>query len=44
LTEDLDVFVEPTLANARRLRDALADFAWWSACECVTCGALQNVS
>ncbi len=26
LTEDLDVFVEPTLANARRLREALAAF------------------
>jgi hypothetical protein len=28
LTEDLDVFVEPTLANARRLREALADFGF----------------
>jgi hypothetical protein len=28
LTEDLDVFVEPTLANARRLRDALVDFGF----------------
>ena len=28
LTEDLDVFVEPTLANARRLRQALADFGF----------------
>jgi hypothetical protein len=28
LTEDLDVFVEPTAANARRLRDALADFGF----------------
>jgi hypothetical protein len=28
LTEDLDVFVEPTLANARRLRDALGDFGF----------------
>ena len=27
-TEDLDVFVEPTLANARRLRAALADFGF----------------
>ena len=26
LTEDLDVFVEPSLANARKLREALADF------------------
>jgi Nucleotidyl transferase AbiEii toxin, Type IV TA system len=28
LTEDLDVFVEPTAANARRLRDALVDFGF----------------
>ncbi len=28
LTEDLDVFVEPTLGNARRLRDALVDFGF----------------
>lgn len=28
LTEDLDVFVEPTLANAGRLRPALADFGF----------------
>jgi hypothetical protein len=28
LTEDLDVFVEPTAANARRLREALADFGF----------------
>jgi hypothetical protein len=28
LTEDLDVFVEPTLANARRLREALGDFGF----------------
>jgi hypothetical protein len=28
LTEDLDVFVDPTLANARRLRDALVDFGF----------------
>ena len=28
LTEDLDVFVEPTLANATRLRDALVDFGF----------------
>jgi hypothetical protein len=28
LTEDLDVFVEPTMANARRLRDALVDFGF----------------
>jgi hypothetical protein len=28
LTEDLDVFVEPTLANARRLREALVDFGF----------------
>lgn len=28
LTEDLDVFVEPTLANAQRLRDALCDFGF----------------
>jgi len=28
LTEDLDVFVEPTSANARRLRDALEDFGF----------------
>ena len=27
-TEDLDVFVEPTLANARRLRAALVDFGF----------------
>jgi len=28
LTEDLDVFVEPTLANARRLHAALTDFGF----------------
>jgi hypothetical protein len=28
LTEDLDVFVEPSLQNARRLRDALTDFGF----------------
>ena len=28
LTEDLDVFVEPALANARRLREALVDFGF----------------
>jgi hypothetical protein len=28
LTEDLDVFVEPTAANARRLREALEDFGF----------------
>ena len=28
LTEDLDVFVEPTLANARRLREALRAFGF----------------
>ncbi len=28
LTEDLDVFVEPGAANARRLREALADFGF----------------
>ncbi len=28
MTEDLDVFVEPSLANARRLRDALVDFGF----------------
>lgn len=28
LTEDLDVFVEPTLPNARRLREALVDFGF----------------
>jgi hypothetical protein len=28
LTEDLDVLVEPTLPNARRLRDALCDFGF----------------
>ena len=28
LTEDLDVFVEPTLANAERLRGALVDFGF----------------
>jgi hypothetical protein len=28
LTEDLDVLVEPTLANARRLREALVDFGF----------------
>jgi hypothetical protein len=28
LTEDLDVFVEPTIANARRLREALIDFGF----------------
>lgn len=28
LTEDLDVFVEPTLANARRLREALVDIGF----------------
>jgi hypothetical protein len=31
LTEDLDVFVAPTLANARRLRDALCDFGFAAA-------------
>jgi Nucleotidyltransferase of unknown function (DUF6036) len=30
-TEDLDVFVEPTPANARRLRAALAEFGFGSA-------------
>jgi hypothetical protein len=28
LTEDLDVFIDPTLANARRLRDALVAFGF----------------
>jgi hypothetical protein len=28
LTEDLDVFFQPTLANARRLRKALVDFGF----------------
>jgi hypothetical protein len=28
ITEDLDVFVEPTATNARRLRDALFDFGF----------------
>jgi hypothetical protein len=28
LTEDLDVFVEPTVANAKRLREALEDFGF----------------
>ncbi|MGD0530155.1 MAG: nucleotidyl transferase AbiEii/AbiGii toxin family protein, partial [Polyangiaceae bacterium] len=28
LTEDLDVFVEPTLANSRRLRKALVAFGF----------------
>jgi len=28
LTEDLDVFVDPTLANAKRLRAALSDFGF----------------
>ncbi len=28
LTEDLDLFVEPTAANARRLREALEDFGF----------------
>ena len=28
LTEDLDVFVEPSLPNARRLREALVDFGY----------------
>lgn len=31
-TEDLDVFVEPTKANARRLRAALVDFGFTSVC------------
>jgi hypothetical protein len=31
LTEDLDVFVEPTLANAKRLREALTDFGFGDA-------------
>ena len=31
-TEDLDVFVEPTKANARRLRAALVDFGFASVC------------
>jgi hypothetical protein len=30
LTEDLDVFVEPTLKNAQRLHDALGDFGFGS--------------
>jgi hypothetical protein len=30
LTEDLDVFVEPTLANAKRLREALLAFGFGS--------------
>lgn len=30
LTEDLDVFVAPTLANARRLAEALKDFGFGS--------------
>jgi hypothetical protein len=29
-TEDLDIFVEPTLANGRRLRGALVDFGFGS--------------
>jgi hypothetical protein len=31
LTEDLDVFVEPALVNARRLRAALVDFGFGAA-------------
>jgi hypothetical protein len=31
-TEDLDVFVEPTKANARRVRAALVDFGFGSVC------------
>lgn len=31
LTEDLDVFVDRTLANARRLREALVDFGFGAA-------------
>jgi hypothetical protein len=31
LTEDLDVFVEPSLPNARRLREALVDFGFAAA-------------
>lgn len=31
LTEDLDVFVAPTLENAQRLRDALCDFGFGAA-------------
>lgn len=31
LTEDLDVFVDRSLANARRLRDALVDFGFGAA-------------
>jgi hypothetical protein len=31
LTEDLDVFVDPTLANAKRLRAALIDFGFGDA-------------
>jgi hypothetical protein len=34
-TEDLDVFVEPTPANARRLRAALVDFGFASVCPSV---------
>jgi len=30
LTEDLDLFLDPTLANARRLRNALVDFGFGS--------------
>ena len=31
LTEDLDVFVDPTAANGRRLRDALGSYAGMTA-------------
>ena len=36
LTEDLDVFVEPTPANARRLREALNDFGFGEIAPSVT--------
>ncbi len=42
LTEDLDVFVEPTRANAARLRKALIDFGFGSAAPAATELAKRN--
>ncbi len=36
LTEDLDVFVDPTVANATRLREALVDFGFGAVAPSVT--------
>ena len=42
LTEDLDVFVEPTPANARRLRAALGDFGFGAAAPSLTLLAARD--